>query len=443
MANFTKYDLLLKGGTLADGVAEEVADIALLDGKIAARGVLDEAVAAQVIDAKGLHILPGAIDSQVHFREPSPAQNQGAEDLESGSRAALVGGISAVFEMPNTQPPTTSAESLTDKLTRAKNRMFCDYAFYIGGVGENAQELSKLQGLDGCCGVKVFMGSSTGTLLAADDEVLAKIISNLTRVAAFHAEDEPRLIARKGEALAGQVATHPIWRDEQTAVLATQRLLKLARQFNKQVHVLHISTAEEIAILAKNKDIASVETTPQHLTLSAPECYEQLGTRAQMNPPLREARHRQALWQGVADGVVDIIGSDHAPHTLEAKAKPYPQSPSGMTGTQTLLPIMLTHVNAGRLSLARLIELVCLAPVKRFAIKNRRGLEVGADGALTIIDLKAKRTIENSWIESKCGWTPFDGFHAQGFPQGVVLGGRLAMWNGEILGAASGKPLEF
>ncbi len=436
-----KYDLLLKGGTLADGAGEAQADIACAGGKIVARGALDASKADKVLDARGLHILPGAIDSQVHFREPSEG-NQ-AEDLHSGSRAALLGGISAVFEMPNTAPPTIDEASFADKLARAKDRMFCDYAFYVGGVGENAHNLPRLQKLAGCCGVKVFMGSSTGNLLAANDAVLAKIIANLSRVAAFHSEDEARLVARKGEARAGQVETHPIWRDEESALYATQRLLKLARAASKQVHVLHISTAEEIALLARHKDIASVEVTPQHLTLSAPECYERLGTLAQMNPPLRGERHRAALWRGVADGVVDILGSDHAPHTLEAKAQPYPLSPSGMTGTQTLLPLMLNYVNEGRLSLARLIELVCLNPVKRFGIRGRGGLEVGGDGALTIIDMSLERVIENKWIASKCGWTPFDGMKVRGFPVGVVLGGAVAMWEGEIFGSPAGSPLLF
>lgn len=435
-----KYDLLLKGGTLADGTNEELADIAISGGKIIARGGLNASQADKVINAKGLHILPGAIDSQVHFREPSPND---AENLASGSKAALLGGISAVFEMPNTNPATIDKASLEDKLSRSADKMFCDYAFYVGGIESNAEALLELQKEAGCCGVKVFMGSSTGNLLASSDEVLAKIISNLTRVAAFHAEDEERLVERKELALENKVETHPIWRDEITALRATQRLLKLARTANKQIHVLHISTAEEIELLAQHKDIASVETTPQHLTLSAPECYERLGTLAQMNPPIRAAHHRKALWQGINNGTIDIIGSDHAPHSREEKSKPYPQSPSGMTGTQTLLALMLNHVNEGRLSLARLIELVCLNPQLRFGIANRNRLEVGSEAALTIIDLKAQRTIENQWIASKCGWTPFDGTKVIGFPQGVVLKGQVAMWQDEIITPPQGKPLIF
>lgn len=435
-----KFNLLLQGGTLADGVREEQADIGLLNGKIAAKGNLSASDAERVMDVKGLHIIPGVIDSQVHFREPG---DNGAEDLASGSKAALLGGVSAVFEMPNTTPSTTTQASLEDKLNRAGGRMFCDYAFYVGGVAENALALPALQQQSGCCGVKVFMGSSTGNLLAADDASLRKIMKNLSRVAAFHSEDEARLIERQGEALAGKVETHPVWRDEESALRATKRLLKIAEEFDKQIHVLHVSTAEEIELLAKHKDRATVEVTPQHLTLAAPECYERLGTLAQMNPPLRAARHREALWQGITDGVVDIIGSDHAPHTLEAKAKPYPSSPSGMTGTQPLLPLMLNFVAQKKLTLARLIELVCLNPVRRFGINKRQGLEIGSEASLTIIDLYATKTIHNNWIASKCGWTPFDGMKVRGFPQGVVLGGRLAMWDAEILDTAAGKPLDF
>ena len=435
-----RFDLLLKGGTLADCRDDECADFAIRGGVIAARGQIAREDAAHVLDVKGLHILPGVIDTQVHFREPGDAT---AETLASGSRAALLGGVSGVFEMPNTRPPTIDHAALADKHRRAADQMFCDYAFYAGGIGDNVDLLPELERAEGCCGIKVFMGSSTGTLLASDDETLARILAQLSYVAAFHAEDEARLVARKGKAERGRPFTHPVWRDEESALLATQRLIRLARAAGRQVHVLHITTAEEMAFLARHKDIASSEVTPQHLTLLAPECYERLGTYAQMNPPIRGARHHAALWRGIADGTVNMIGSDHAPHSRAAKEKPYPESPSGMPGVQTLLPIMLDHVNAGRLSLARLIHLTSVNPVKRFGIRERNGLEIGAAGTLTIVDLKARRRISDDWIASPCGWTPFDGREVIGWPQGVILKGRLAMWQDELMGKPCGQPFRF
>ena len=432
-------DIILKGGILADGQREEQADLAICDGVITATGAL-EASARQVLDVRGLHILPGVIDTQVHFREPG---DNHAEFLQTGSRAAVLGGVTAVFEMPNTSPPTISEAALGDKLKRAHGQMFCDYAFYVGGVAENVAHLSLLERQMGCCGVKVFMGSSTGGLLADDDETIAAILAQISRRASFHSEDEMRLRARKDQALDGQPATHQVWRDVDSALLATERLLKLARAAGKQVHVLHITTGQEIALLGQQKDIASVEVTPQHLTLAAPECYEQLGTYAQMNPPIRGAVHREALWKGIENNIVDVIGSDHAPHMRSEKDRLYPLSPSGMPGVQTLVPIMLDHVNAGRLSLARFIQLTSTKPARLFRISGRKGFAVGADAALTIVDLGAARTIEADWIASPCGWTPFDGRRVKGWPVGTLVGGEIAMWHDEVKPRYLGKPLSF
>jgi dihydroorotase len=319
------YDLILAGGTVVnqDGIGRR--DIGVRGGRVAALGKIAKNAAGERIDCKGLHILPGVIDTQVHFREPGATHK---EDLETGSRAAVLGGVTAVFEMPNTDPLTVAAASLADKVKRARGRMHCDFAFFVGGTHENVAELAELERLPGAAGIKVFMGSSTGKLLVADDAGLRAILKAIRRRAAFHAEDEPRLEERKKLRVEGDPASHPLWRDETAALKATTRLVAIARETGKRVHVLHVSTAEEMQFLADHKDVASVEVTPQHLTLAAPECYARLGTRAQMNPPVREARHREALWRGVESGVADILGSDHAPHTAEEKAKPYPASPS-------------------------------------------------------------------------------------------------------------------
>ena len=338
------FDVILKGGTVVNHDGRTERDIGIRGGRIAALGDLSRAAAAETIDARGLHILPGVIDSQVHFREPGLEHK---EDLETGSRAAVMGGVTAVFEMPNTKPLTTSAEALADKVARARHRMFCDFAFYVGGTRENIGDIPALERLEGSAGIKVFMGSSTGNLLVDDEPSLDRIIARISRRAAFHAEDEARLKERAGLRRRGDPASHPVWRDTQAALIATERLVRLAERHGRRVHVLHVSTAQEMAFLAQHKDWASVEVTPHHLTLAAPECYRQLGTYAQMNPPVRGAHHRMALWIGLVSGVVDVLGSDHAPHTRAEKDHAYPESHSGMTGVQTLVPIMLDHVNAG------------------------------------------------------------------------------------------------
>jgi dihydroorotase len=382
------YDLLLRGGTVVNHEGRAERDIGIRNGRIAALGDLSAAAAAETIDVKGLHVLPGVIDTQVHFREPGLEHK---EDLETGSRAAVMGGVTAVFEMPNTRPLTTTAETLADKVARARRRMFCDFAFYVGGTRENIDAIPALERLEGSAGIKVFMGSSTGNLLVEDETSLDRIVARISRRAAFHAEDEARLKERAGLRRRGDPSSHPVWRDEEAALLATRRLIRLAENHGRRVHVLHVSTAEEMAFLAAHKDWASVEVTPHHLTLAAPECYERLGTYAQMNPPVRDARHRAALWAALASGVADVLGSDHAPHTRAEKDHAYPESHSGMTGVQTLVPIMLDHVNAGRLTLERLVDLTSHGPQRLFGIRGKGRIAVGYDADLTIVDLERRR----------------------------------------------------
>ncbi len=239
----------------------------------------------------------------------------------------MLGGVTAVFEMPNTNPPTTTRAAIEDKLARARNRMHCDYAFYVGATPANAGALGELERLPGVCGVKAFLGSSTGTLLLSRPEDILTALKSGTRRVAVHSEDEDRLNARKDLRVTGDPRSHPLWRDVETARASTERVLRLAREAGRRLHVLHVTTEEELPLLAAARDFATVETTPQHLTLAAPECYERLGTYAQMNPPIRESRHRDALWAAVREGLIDVIGSDHAPHTREEKDKTYPDTP--------------------------------------------------------------------------------------------------------------------
>jgi dihydroorotase len=434
------YDVLIKGGTVVnhDGIGQR--DIGILAGRIAAIGRLDAAAAAELVDASDLHVLPGVIDTQVHFREPGLEQK---EDLETGSRAAVVGGVTAVFEIPNTNPLTTTPDTRSDKIERARHRKFCDFAFYVGGTRENVDDIPTLENLQGSAGIKVFMGASTGDLLVEDEPSLDRIIARIRRRAAFHSEDEARLRERAGLRRHGDASSHPVWRDEVAAMIATDRLVRLAETHRKRIHVLHVSTAEEIDFLGRHKEWASVEVTPHHLTLVAPDCYERLGTFAQMNPPVRDERHRAAIWAGIASGVVDVLGSDHAPHTREEKEHPYPESHSGMTGVQTLVPIMLDHVNAGRLSLTRFVDLTSHGPARLFGLRGKGRLAVGFDADLTVVDMKRTETITHNWIQSRSRWTPYDGVQVKGWPVGTFVRGRCIAWNGEILGPADGEPVRF
>ena len=346
------FDMILRGGAVYTPSGLIDTDVGVRGGRIVAigNGLGD---AGEVIDCSGLTVLPGVIDTQVHFREPGL---EAKEDLESGSRAAVLGGVTAVFEMPNTKPNTDSVEALADKLRRAKGRMWCDHAFYAGATNHNSAHLAEMEMQPGCCGVKIFMGASTGDLLVSDDDCLRAVLKNGRRRVAIHAEDEARMQARLGERVPGDPSSHPVWRDDESAMLATRRIVALARETRRRIHVLHITTPAELEFLSANKDIASCELTPQHLTLAGEEAYPRLGTYAQMNPPIRSGAHRDGLWHWLGQGVADVIGSDHAPHTIEEKAQTYPKSPSGMPGVQTLLPLMLDHMNAGRLTLQRLVD---------------------------------------------------------------------------------------
>jgi dihydroorotase len=434
------FDLLIAGATVVNHDGEGVRDIGIRDGRIVAMGALASAKTLDTLDAKGLHILPGVIDTQVHFREPGLTHK---EDLETGSRAAVAGGVTAVFEMPNTAPLTTCAATLAAKVGAARHRMLCDFAFFVGGTRENIDHIPELERLEGSAGIKVFMGSSTGNLLVDDPPSLEKIVEKLSRRASFHAEDEDRLKSRMHLRVPGDPSSHPVWRDEEAALMATKRLVAFAEKHRRRVHVLHISTGEEMDFLEHHKEWASVEVTPHHLTLAAPDCYERLGTYVQMNPPVRDTRHRDRIWKALADGVVDVLGSDHAPHTREEKDHAYPGSHSGMTGVQTLVPIMLDHVHAGRLSLQRFVDLTSHGPQRLFGIRGKGRLAVGWDADLTIVDLKRRETIRDSWIESRVGWTPYDGKEVTGWPVGTFVRGRRVMWQGELARSGFGEPVRF
>jgi len=433
------YTLIIKNGSCyIDGKLVKT-DIALTDNKIKKIGKV-ELNSSKVLNAKDKLVLPGVIDTQVHFREPGSTD---AEDLESGSRAAVLGGVTSLFEMPNTNPPTSNLIEFEKKLQLAKNRMHSNYAFYFGATPDNVDQLSKLKDLKGCCGVKLFAGSSTGKLLVDKEADIEKVISMSDRIVSIHSEDEEILNLRKRFIKKGNVHSHLEWRNTECAISSTRRVVKIAERFNKRIHVLHVTTKEEVDFLAMHKKNVTFETTPQHLTLYAPDCYDKLGTYAQMNPPIRTKDHYDRLWIAIKNNIVDVIGSDHAPHLKKEKDKEYPNSPSGMPGVQTIFPVMLDHVNNKKLSLEQLIKLMCENPCKIFGIKNKGYIKEGYDADLTIVDMNKDQVIKDETIASKCGWTPFNNYKVKGFPVGTIVNGNLVMSEGKIISKAQGRPLEF
>ena len=445
----TYFDLIIKGGSALLShpsdpytLVEESQDIGIAKGHILKIGSLKNQSAKEIFKADGLHILPGLIDTQVHFREPGMEHK---EDIESGSRSALLGGLTAFFEMPNTHPPTVTKEALHSKLKKAQEVSWCDFAFFVGASPENVQKLPSLAQEQHCPGVKIFMGSSTGSLLLHEPDKLDLVLKTLPQKIAIHSEDENRLRERKKIVLSepGKVHLHPVWRDPESALISTKKIVELARKHQRQVHILHVTTEEEIQFLSQQKAHATVEVTPQHLTLKAPECYDRLGTLAQMNPPIREERHHQALWQGVKSGIVTMLGSDHAPHTLQEKQKTYPHSPAGMPGTQTMLTLMLNHVHAKQLSLKRLTELMAVHPYRYYGIKNQGLIREGFKANLTLVDLKKTRKITQKWLASKCSWSPFENQETTGWPVAVLLNGKWAMREDELIGPPKGQGVVF
>jgi len=433
-------DLIIKNGTcFIDGKLQKK-DIGITQGKIThiENSISDSS--KDTLEAERLTVLPGCIDTQVHFREPGSTD---AEDLNSGSRAAIVGGITGVFEMPNTNPPTSNKKEFQNKLNLAKNRMYCNYAFYFGATPSNHSDLADLKNLEGCCGVKLFAGSSTGNLLVDKENDIEKIFQHTSKIVSVHSEDEEILNQRKKLKEQGNVLSHPIWRNEESAISSTRKIVKIAKRLGKKAHILHVTTKEEVDFLSQNKGNITFEITPQHLTLYSPDCYQKLGTYAQMNPPIREKSHYDRLWYAVKNNYNDTIGSDHAPHLKENKEKEYPNSPSGMPGAQTLLPVMLNHINKGRLKLDQLVKFLCENPANIFEIKNKGYIKKNFDADFTIVDLNQTIEIKNNKIESKCKWSPFDGYKFKGTPVATIVNGEIKMKNGKILGDPSGKPMIF
>ena len=435
----SSFDLIIKNGKcFIDGQLKK-ADISISNGTIKEIGNI-EASNQKVLDATNLTILPGIIDTQVHFREPGSTD---VEDLESGSKAAVLGGVTSLFEMPNTNPPTSSKIEFQKKIDLAKGRMYTNHAFYFGATPKNSKDLAEIKNLEGCCGVKLFAGSSTGNLLVDKEKDIEEIFKHTSKIVSVHSEDEEILNLRKKFIKKGDVHSHPEWRNSETAMSSTRRVVKIAERYNKKIHVLHVTTKEEVDFLAMHKKNVTFETTPQHLTLYAPDCYDKLGTYAQMNPPLRTKDHYDRLWTAIKNNIVDVLGSDHAPHTKENKQKEYPNSPSGMPGVQTIFPVMLDHVNNNKLSLEQLIKLMCENPCRIFGIKDKGFIKENFDADLTIVDMNKEQIIKDEMIASKCGWTPFNNYKVKGFPIATIVNGNIVMSDGKIVSKAQGRPLSF
>ncbi len=435
------FDLVLRGGTCVLPWGEVPVDVGVRDGRVASLGVGVGATAEEVIDAAGLHVLPGLIDPHVHLRDPGDAT---VESIHTGTRAAVLGGIAAVFDMPNTAPAVVDAARVAWKQDHAERVSWCDFGFYVGATRGNTAALGGLELERGVCGVKLFAGSSTGDLMIEDDAGIEAVMREGRRRVSFHSEDEYRLQARRGLFRAGDpYDSHRLWRDEECAFLGTRRIMALARRTGRQSHILHVSTAEELGFLAGYRDLATVEVLVNHLTQVAPDCYERLGGMAVMNPPIRDARHHAASWAAVADGTVDTLGSDHAPHPRAAKARPWPECPAGLTGVQTIVPVMLDHVSAGRLSLSRLADLMCAGPARVYGVVGKGRLAVGYDADFTIVDMTRRREITDDWIATPAGWTPFAGTVVQGWPVATIVRGRVVMREDEVLGAPAGRLVRF
>ncbi len=436
--------LFVKGGQIVGRSTDQPLDIYIREGRIeAVASDLSPPPGCTVLDAHGKLVFPGLIDPQVHFREPGLTHK---ETIHTGSLAAIAGGVTSFMEMPNTRPATTTPDLLADKLDRAASGACGDHAFFLGATSENAEQLGEWENQPGCAGVKIFMGSSTGDLLVADDENIERVLRSGVRRVAVHSEDEERLKARYAALSPGaEVSSHPDVRDVECALRATRRLLDIVEKTGRKVHVLHLSTAEEVALIRERDlgDLVTAEITPNHLFLEAPECYQRWGSGAQMNPPVRDRRHREVLREALIEGTITCIGSDHAPHTAEDKAKPYPESSAGIPGVQTILPLLLTAVRDGWMCLEDILRVACEGPAQVYGIADKGRLEPGAVGDLVLVDSSITNPLPLEWLRSQAGYSPYEGVELAGWPVVTVLRGRPVYRDHEAIGEPCGRPLVF
>ena len=423
-----KETTLIQGATVALPSCLAKADLLIEDGQIASIGTR-LGKADHVIDATGLIVMPGAIDPQVHFREPG---GEHKESLYTGSRAAAAGGVTSFLDMPNNQPPTISANDLLSKKERAKKDSLVNYGFFIGATSDNLDELNQTPNV---CGIKIFMGSSTGNLLVSEPQEIEKIFANGTRLIATHAEDESILEENKTLMKPSDVRQHPQFRDASAALSASELAVELSLKYQRRLHLLHLTTQEETNLLRRipRDHHISAEVCPQAFLLPAPECYERLGTFAQMNPPLRSKRHGMALWQALKDGIIDCVATDHAPHTIEEKNQPYGKAPSGMPGVETLLPLMLNQAAQGLCSLLDVAKWTSQAPASLYQIVNKGRIEIGYDADFALVDINKSQTITNGKLHTQVNWSPYHNWIIQGVIQRTMVAGQTVFCDGEIV----------
>ena len=433
------YKILIKNGTIVDSKTQIKKDVLISNGKIKKVEKNINSQADRIIDACQKFIIPGVIDPQVHFREPGLTHK---EDIKSGARSAVCGGITTFFEMPNTSPATTNSKLLEEKFKIAEKSSVANFSFFLGATPNNIDEIKNLKGN---CGVKIFMGSSTGDLLVDRDSDIEKIFKYCNKIIAIHSEDEQVLNETAKTIKNPNFSDHPNMRPVKAAVTSTNKAINFALKYKKRLHILHLSTSEEVKIIRKikNTGLVTSETTPQHLLLNAPDIYDDIGSYAQMNPPIREKHHQEELWKGLFDGTINCIATDHAPHTIQEKNKPYGIAPSGMPGVETSLPLMLNQVNKGKITLQDIIKWMCENPAKVYQIKNKGFIKEGFDADIALVDLNKIKIIRAKNMQSKCGWSPFEGLEIKGWPIMTIVNGNIVYENESINDKFFGKRTIF
>lgn len=410
----------------------------LVEGeRIAAVDAAEHSRADEVIDAAGLHLLPGVIDDQVHFREPGLTHK---EDLASGSRACAKGGVTTYLEMPNTSPATISQARLDEKLALAATKSLVNFGFYVGATPHNIGELVAAQRTPG---IKIFIGSSTGDLLVDDQAALERIFAETSLPICAHCEDETT-VRRNQTALAGttNVADHSRIRDHAAAIIATRRAIDLAFRHRHRFHVLHVSTGDETELLADPRGLITAEVCPHHLLFSIDD-YERLGALVQMNPSVKSPGDCARLWEAFNAGRIQVIATDHAPHTLEEKAKPYPSSPSGLPAVENSLALMLDQAQRGRTTLRRVVDAMCDAPARVWDIVNKGRIAPGYDADLVLVDLAKEATIRREDQLTKSGWSPWEGTKLNGWPIRTWVLGRTVWHEGTFDESVRGRAAEY
>ena len=441
-------DLLLRGGTLVTDSDMLPADVLVENGRIAGILAPGTAVAGvdRTLDVSGLYVLPGAIDVHVHFREPGLTHK---ETWETGSAGAAAGGVTTVLEMPNTLPPTATPETLLDKARLAEGRCYVDFGLYGVVMADNLHQVGPLAEA-GAVGFKIFLGETTGQLSAPTGWALVKALQAIARTGlrvGFHAEDRETCAQALAEArqqgLQGLQA-HLAARPAAAELDAVARLVALARHSGARVHIFHMSSGEAVDLLRLARrwgaDVTG-ESCPHYLLLDVQHpSARAAGATAKVNPPLRTPADREGLWQGLLDGTLALVASDHAPHTLPEKQGSIWEAASGAPGVELLLPLMLNEAARGRCSLADVVRWLCTGPARTFGLYPRKGnLAVGADADITVVDMGRRWTVRASQLRSMARYTPFDGWELTGVPVYTIVGGRLVFDDGRLVGPPAGR----